>query len=227
MSTRKAQVILIGGFATERPAYAAEIAEIERSGKEVLFLNPRGTIEEKVRNIERELDREVDLVAYSQGCMVAAIIASHCNAVRRVILINPVGLIGKDSPIRLICRFARQTIEEVYVLKCAFRLNFMPLRISTRVSLGFLKNCLCNPHIWRDVSDIAKANIVPLIHEARNRGVEVVLLSARNDRVFPADRIEASGFLVDRWAMFVWKDASHNVSYLRQAGAVRQILEQR
>ena len=226
-------IVIIGGFGVGKIAYAAEIAELEKTGKKVLFFNPKGTIREKVISVYTEIKNQslgkIDLVGFSEGSLVAALLALARNLeVQRLVLVNPAGLIGEDSVARLVCRFIRQIVEEgAYVFKKAFHLNFAPLRVSARVGLEFLKNCLCNRYIWQELSEITQTDIVSLLRDLKKGGVEIILVSAHSDRVFPKERIakklEDEPLLVE-WLSFKWKDASHNVSYLKETIVLRQIL---
>jgi len=231
MSTKKNLVVIIGGFAGEITAYADEISALEKSGKTVLFFNPKGTIQEKMGSVYAETKNlgEIDLVGFSEGAIVATKLATELQ-IRRLILVNPAGLIGKDSVAVLICRFIRQVIEEeMHALNCALHLNFNPLRVLTRVELEFLKNCLCNPHLWQELSEITQARIESSLYDLKKGRVEIILISAKSDRIFPEERIakvlkEFHPVEWIKWVNFVEKDASHNASFLKEPGVLRQIL---
>ena len=232
MGTTRRLVVAIGGLGLEKESYP-EVTELGKSGDVVLFTNLKGTtVREKAAWVMTQLPESlegIDIIGFSQGCLVATEIACHLETLRCLVLVNPAGLIGDDSSLCLTCRFILQIVEEwAYALKCAFRLNLKPLRNSARANLDFLKNCLCNFHLWQEISEMAQARVVPSLRDLKKRSVNIVLLTAENDRIFPKERIvktlEEEPDLIDEWTMFPEKDASHNASYLQETGIIRQVL---
>jgi len=216
-------IVVIGGFSTPKTAYAAEMSELENSGKSVLFIEYDKDIESELRkkNIE-----QAEFAVYSYDCRMINFAIKHPERVKRLVLINAAGLIGKDTTIDLLFRFARQMVEETYTLVRAMPSEPQTLLTAAKVVWGFVGTAIRN---LREVPKIAHSDIVPSLLRLRQLKVEVILLHAYSDRVFPKDRVintlgEDPYRLIAGWAMFAEKDASHNVSYLKRPGSLRQIL---
>ncbi|MDD2696759.1 MAG: hypothetical protein PHE52_01200 [Candidatus Pacebacteria bacterium] len=232
MNTARVPLIAIGGLSVGKEAYP-ELIELGKLENVVLFTNPKGTtIREKTNRIIAQLPKsfeEADIVSFSQGSLVATKIACHLKTPRRLILVNPAGLIDDDSPTALIGRFFLQVAEEIrYAIRHAFHLDFKPLRNSALVGLNFLKNCFCKIYLWQELSEMAHAKVVPSLRDLKERGVKIVLLTAKSDRIFPEKRIaqtlEGEPGLIDEWIHFPGEDASHNASYLKEIGIIRRVL---
>ena len=233
-TTENRLVVAIAGFAAEESLF-----QLKGLGDVVFFADSKvTTIQEKASLVGIQLPESfenIDIIGFSQGALVATLVATevacrHPETLRRLILITPAGFIEDDSTARLACRFILQILEEgVYVLKCAFHLNFKPLRDSIKVGSVLLKNCLRKRHVWQEVSEIAQAKVVPSLHDLKKRGVEIILITANSDRVFPEKRIaktlRGELNLVDRWLSFPEERASHGTPYFGEIGSIiRQIL---
>ncbi len=216
-------VVVIGGFSTSEAAYAAEISELKNSGKSVLFIKYDKDIKSELRVKKIE---QADFVVYSYDCRMLHFAIEYPERVKRLVLINPAGLIGKDTTKDLLFRFARQMVEEAYTLVRTAPSNPRILLTAAKVVWEFVGTAIRN---LRELPKIAHSDIVPLLLKLKQLKVEVILLHAYSDRVFPQARIintlgEDPCQLVAGWAMFKEKDASHNVSYLKRPGVLRQIL---
>lgn len=216
-------VMVIGGFCMPKAAYAAEISLLENSGKKVLFIKDNEDIIGKFR---AKKIRKADLVAFSFVDNALRFTADHPGMVKRIFLINPSGLIGRDTSKNLTFRFARQMAEEAYAFSCAVLSNPRLILTIIRVVWGFSSQSLRR---LSELRDIASSNALPLLSIIKQYKIEVILLNAYSDRVFPAERIvntlgKNPFRLVSRWAIFVREGASHNASYIEKPGAIRQIM---
>ncbi|MBU1132961.1 hypothetical protein KKG08_01680 [Patescibacteria group bacterium] len=216
-------IVIIGGFCTPEAAYAAEMSEIKKAGNGVFFIghNKDVKFELELRNV-----KEADFVVYSYNDRMLRFAKKHPGMVKRLILVNPSGLIGEDTTTKFLFRFARQMIEEACTIFRTALLNPQILLTVAKVVWSFIGLSSRN---LKEVPSIAHSNIVPLLLELKQCKVEVILLHACSDRVFPQERIvktlgEDPFKLIASWSMFIDKDASHNVSYIKKPGALRQIL---
>lgn len=246
-------VVVVGGYGAWSDPYVDELFELAKSGRKVLFLSPDlgikphendaeyfdkfkvpksiGSMAAAVREVLNAKGIEhADFVGHSRGAAVlTSLAASHPELAERLVLINPPGLIGKDSPINLAARkfkegsrrrlsgfFSSQTQEEIR------RLGELPT-VQTKAP-------------WQDM---ARVNLVPLLRDLKERGKEsekprpeVFLLHAQGDVLFPAKRIEKTltsrghdAFeVIDHWSMYTRKKAAHGAPYLELPGALKQIL---
>jgi len=277
-------VVVIGGWATGKTAYAEEMYEIAKSGRKVLFLNPdhglapnegdeeyfkeravAETIARKAAAVQKVLEEKgivrADIVGHSQGAQIAAAMgAVHPELVRRIVLDNPAGMMGKDTRSKLSGRGVIQAAEEGMQtpgrMKKAHDLekqgliekgDWKPGKAYVRERLAQTKLMAEKP-VFRNVTEtagVAATDITPLLQDIRDRNknsdqqIEVVLLNAYSDRIFPEKRIkETLGYeeseasqvsekpfeLVDTWAMYSNKGASHNAPYLELPGTLAHIL---
>ncbi len=287
-------VVIVGGWATRKTAYEDEMYALARSGRKVLFLNPDHGVASDEDDAEYFKDRSVartiamkaaavravleergitnaDIVGHSQGAQIAvAMGARHPELVRRIVLDNPAGMIGKDTRSKLSLRGAAQVIEEgartpARVKKArSLEKEGMIQKGSWKPGRAYLRErvaqakLMAEKPIFRNVTEtagIAATDVTPLLRDIKERNkesdrpIEVILLNAYSDRIIPEKRIkETLGYeepaydretqtyqkpaeahekpfeLVDRWAMYSPKGASHNAPYLELPGTLAHIL---
>ncbi len=228
-------VVFIGGFSCEREMYAGEIEKLKESGREVVFFTASDGIDISIL-VEMGI-RQADFVANSQGAETAIEFAIlHPEFVRRIVLVNPAGLAGKDRVHRLIVRFFWQLIgEELWTIGRALRRDFRPIMALNNARWPFLKSFAMNirRRLSKDTPNLVRMDIIPLLRELKrtNASIEVVLLNAHGDRFFKEVRVakvlgqtEVLFGLFDRWAMYARKGASHNAPYLEAPGTLRWLL---
>jgi pimeloyl-ACP methyl ester carboxylesterase len=135
-------VVFIGGFGANSLAYDAQLYELARRGRKVIYLNPLeglagseeeqtyakdtgipGIIQNKASEVSRLLKElgiaRVDVVGHSQGGAVATLLAAtHPDMVKKLVLDTPAGLVGQKTSAELITRSLDEAASEyVYARK--------------------------------------------------------------------------------------------------------------
>jgi pimeloyl-ACP methyl ester carboxylesterase len=131
-------IVFVGGFATTKEQYKAEIINLVKLGKTVLFVNP----DKGITPTEEESDyfskmnkalppsianksaavsallahlhiQQADIVGNSQGAAVAVgLVGAHPEIAKRLVLDSPAGLVGKGSLTGLLYRVAKDALVQ-------------------------------------------------------------------------------------------------------------------
>lgn len=139
--------------------------------------------------ITRKNLKEVDILSHSEGA-VAAIVAAHMNPsnFRHVVLINPAGLLKKDSLIRLSMRFLFAIYHHIHFSKGKVH------ALSVTLWLNVLWYVLWNPvQSLREAFRLPYCDIRKYILETASKNVcQISAITAVSDRVFPHAQILTS-----------------------------------
>ena len=247
--------IFIGGLGSVKETYEAEMLDLALSGKHTLFVAPdegtpptyeendycnarAGALPDTIRNkaaavaaLLKHLEIiNANIIGHSQGGAVAATLAGmHPELAKRLLLDNPVGLIGKDSTSSLLRRVADEVkIESEFT--------------ESIKSVGRQFARLFHSILWRvteEVPGIAHTDIRPILEsikksKARNgAGPEIILINSNNDQIFKKEAIEKGlgndplTQYIDRYAVRADKNAGHQKFGGREGGELLiQVIEE-
>src|SRR3989344_2940 len=219
-------VVLVGGYSMSEADYAEEIARLTSLGYEVHYLNPDEGAELTREDITRHMliDKEkpfpdllmqkakqvwdslnelgitqAHVIGHSQGGSVAAAFAQwHPEMVRKLIMVNPVGMIGEDAPGYLIPRnIASQGADRKRSKETGK--NEERKAFKKRAAKSIVGKAKFR--LGEDMQSITRTDITPLLRELKNEeGVEVTLLTAKGDKLFPDERVlETLGVDLERF----------------------------
>ena len=246
-------VVLIGGYGTGEKTYQGEIEKLKEFGWNVLFFPPSSSGNrfsqrgfEIIQQLEYTNRIPSALVGHSEGSLVAAFIAGQRPEwVRKLVLISPPGLCGRDTGIRLMTRSVVQLAKETWISFSTKKKNPKRAKAMWRATKVFLQSILKNPiqKIFFEIPMVARSGLLPYLESVRFRAYgrcEVILLTSHEDTVFPIEDMHGKreyrdtmeeknpeGYFwggISRWASFSHGKASHNAIFLEKPGVLIQIL---
>jgi pimeloyl-ACP methyl ester carboxylesterase len=135
---------------------------------------------------ERNIPR-ADVVAHSEGAIYAAIAATAApERFRNFVLVDPAGMIGKDSVLGLAIRSAREGGED----------KKRHAREPFEVQLVGGKNkeyALTAGKTLAEVHAISKSDITDMLEFLRNKGINVSVMTGADDKFFPMEMMNKPG----------------------------------
>lgn len=146
--------------------------------------NKANSVVSLLKHLHESGVEQVDMVAHSEGAIYASLAALKAleipgaAKVRSIILVEPAGLMGKDSVVKLASRFARQAFGNVirnpnlYVRNRKSGRGIFSLRTSVHEALA-----------------IAEANLSDLLKILTENGIKIGIIGGNFDSVFPAREI--------------------------------------
>ena len=129
--------------------------------------------------------QKVMLDGHSMGAIsVLVAAAARAENVSGVVLMNPAGLIGKDTPARLSLRFVKDSVGWRYWLH--------PLSVARYVKgfTGYIGKNI--KHIPSQIGAIARSDTRDLIKQLSDDGIPISIIISEKDKAFPANRIRES-----------------------------------
>jgi pimeloyl-ACP methyl ester carboxylesterase len=153
--------------------------------------------------------QKVDAVAHSEGAInLITAAARDPERFRNIVLIAPAGLIGKDSLINLAIRFAKNFFAERPETLSSFPVEEQEKNLSSLSSkIERVKHCVYENlfRVLSEIQGIVKSDIRDQLEKLKEAGVNIVIVAAVDDKVFPIERIQKmvkaniiKGFLVIR-----------------------------
>ncbi len=130
---------------------------------------------------------QFDAVFHSEGGIngvIAAVI--HPEKFRNIILIDPGGLIGKDSILRLAWRFIMEIIQWIKesIRKPSERKELM--QIEKEILVHIVRSPLIS---IKETGAIANGDSTRMLRALHHQGIGVAIIHSISDRVFPMDKI--------------------------------------
>lgn len=204
-------VTLAGGYGTSSPLHnKVNILEMARQQRRVLFVDePRGIEYDKAKETSGDIDpyflrqaeaiiatldskgiEKTDIVAHSEGCMSAAVVASvYPERIRNLVLFNPGGMIGDDSLVKLVYRFLTEGLNEIK--RDREKMSPAARQQSKDGGEGFKRYLMDDPLKSIDeLRAMASTQIRGLLKQAKEAGVGISIVHGVHDKVFPMDRIQ-------------------------------------
>lgn len=248
--------VFIGGLASVKEDYKKEMLDLARSGKRVLFVAPEkgvpttrededyfiaraGALPETIRNkaeaaaqlLEHLGITGANIIGHSQGGAVAtALVGMRPGLAKRLLLDNPVGIIGGDTTRNLLSR-AHHEAKGGAGATDAFR------------GSGALALQLMRYPVWRatkEIPSIARTDIRPMLAHMKKlkadggKGPEIVLINSNSDLIYTKEDVEKGlgddplNEYIDRYVVRADKDAGHQKFGDRDDGELElQIIDDR
>ncbi len=165
--------------------------------------------------MEQNNIEKADAVAHSESAIYITIAATmHPEKFRNIILVDPAGIIGKDSAPRLMIGFAMDLIKEIIddvrkskdVLYSEYNplhlinAEYLPARPQTSILELAQKVIAIDPlDSIKSFFAISNADILDMIKNLREKGVGVYIIHAADDKIFPTEDVQKmiSGGQVD------------------------------
>jgi pimeloyl-ACP methyl ester carboxylesterase len=188
--------VFIGGFGANSLAYDAQLYELARRGRKVIYLNPLeglagseeeqtyakdtgipGIIQNKASEVSRLLKElgiaRVDVVGHSQGGAVATLLAAtHPDMVKKLVLDTPAGLVGQKTSAELITRSLDEAASEyVYARKKMEDDGDTSYLKEWKERLFHDKRGNLSRFLWRlknEIESLAKTDITPLLDDIQH-----------------------------------------------------------
>lgn len=132
--------------------------------------------------------KTVDLIAHSEGAIPAIIAAlSYPERFRAIVFVDPAGLIGKDSTIKLGARFASMLLKDAQRMRKAPEDKKENMLKAARESAKYF---LTNPKRGiQEVNAIADADIYEMLTALKGLGIKVSVIHGTDDSLFPMGKV--------------------------------------
>lgn len=156
-----------------------EIAEEASSHPAVELRKMAGLI----KSLEALGVEKADVVAHSEGA-IYTVLAAYLfpEKIRNIVLVNPAGVIGKDSLPRLMVGFSadltKQVIKDLMDGGPTFLLN--GLKVLSKNPLQAIKSVLA----------IADSDIRDMLRDVREHGIKISVIATTEDIAFPMKKIQ-------------------------------------
>lgn len=148
----------------------------------------------KAAEIEAVIDNlgdfpKLDLIAHSEGAINATIFTLlNPNRVRSLFLLNPAGLIGKETFLELALRYAKNIgfgFFKEALINNESRPTLTKAAIEATRYVG--KN---TSRAIEDAVAISQSEITDILKEIKSRGTKIYIIHSVDDKVFPMDMVQ-------------------------------------
>lgn len=131
---------------------------------------------------------EVNVVAHSEGGLYTILAATlFPEKFKRIVLVNPGGMIGEDSPRQLVKRTAEETLAEA---SATISDKEKREHAATILRIG-TESAARNPaQSLREMRAIAGTQIHELLRGLKERGVRISIIHSVDDKIFPMERVQ-------------------------------------
>lgn len=204
------------GWAASRAVYEASILGIANEGRRVISMfAPHGIDIDQgfgegdktyavaelrkaaamLQTLEDKDIEQLDIVAHSESAIWTLIIATmHPEKIRNIVLVDPAGLIGKDSTKRLAVSFCFDMVQEALNKEKLPRPNVkrsvQPGSISDL--FGALKNIAGSPlRSLKEILAIRDSDIRSILKDLKKQGKHIAIVQGSRDVIFPMERMGA------------------------------------
>ena len=255
-------IILVGGFGVTKAQHKTEIFNLAKLGKSVIFVSPtkgtepseaeaeffskmEGTLPSSIANKAAAVSallgslkiEQADMVGYSQGAAVAVGYAgTHPEMIKRLVIDNPAGLIGKISTPGLLGRVLKNAkIEREKEFKDLGQMDPELRQYNKEVWAQYYKNL--RRYVWwratTEIPDITKIDLRPALSTIKQKrlaggpGPQITLVNSYNDPIFREDEItrnlgDNEQSFIDNWAMYTDKKRTHGKYSPPKAGETQE-----
>ncbi len=214
----KMPVIFAPGCLTTINTYKNSLKTLSHEGRDAISLNHSGK-EKDIENFEKTTDLpeevqrratslyklimdevengngKIGIIGHSMGAMdtLAATIMAESEApgtVKNIVLVNPAGMVGKDSMPGLGKRFIGQMKQNVELKKDENRPESAKENIDVAIK-EFFKYIKDNPkRAIKEIYAMTNLQIQDLLIELKGRGIGISIIHGVDDLTFPMDRIQ-------------------------------------
>lgn len=149
------------------------------------------TILRKVAALAETIDEKginkIDMNSHSQGCIEAVLFAKlYPEKVRNIVLMNPAGMVGKDSFWRLAFDFLKDSAKQ-------YPESFKKGKLKQTMDMGNIvtTNSLLYPvRALKEVNAIAHTQMHDILKELQEKGIGVVVIHSVDDEAFSMERVQ-------------------------------------
>lgn len=206
-------VVIAPGYGTASPAHIkTNILEMVRLGRRTLFIDePRGIthnfntedtrgiqdyflnqISALIGTMDAKGIQKVDIVGNSEGGIYTIIAASlYPERFENIVLCNTAGMIGEDTSLKLIYRFATDGLRSAIDMQK--RKGSMSAGAKSQMKdgvAGFNKYVVSNPKAsFEEIQSMAGTQIRSIVKDVKSKGVGISIIHTVDDGVFPVDRV--------------------------------------
>lgn len=165
------------------------------------------------RLLQMEAVPEINIVAHSEGAIVAALMALHSPEqgpkVKNLILVSPAGLTGKISGHELGLRFALHSLRTMKEDR-----EFLSSTEGRHMLTESTRRMLRHPIIaLREVHAIAESRIEDVLRLVHEKGINVAIIQGDDDTVFPLGKMEQNAEKTGIARIYVVPKAKHSAIY--------------
>jgi len=200
------------GWSASRGVYEASMLGIADSGRRVVSMfAPHGIDTEEgfgkgentyaaaelrkaaamLKTLEEKDIGQLDIVAHSESAIWTLIVASmHPEKIRNIVLLDPAGLIDKDSTARLATSFALDMVQGALNKEKLPRPEIeRTVKPGSATDLfGALKNMAGNPmESLKAVLAIRDADIRGMLEDLKAQGKHIAVIQGARDEIFPME----------------------------------------
>ena len=148
-----------------------------------------------IMNETKDNNDGINIAAQSMGGMgalVATLMAEAENpgSVKNLVLVNPSGMIGKDSILELGKRFGGQMKQNLEVKEDESRPEYAKenVDIAGKEFFKYVKENLIRA--VKEISAMTSVEITELLVELKNKGIGISIIHGVDDLAFPMDRVQ-------------------------------------
>ncbi len=139
-----------------------------------------------IEAIDKSGVSQVDAIGHSEGGLNLALAATlYPEKFRSIVLIGAAGMVGKDSYLDLVKRFALDEGLKEFKMRDQSNMNsfFEYMR-------SILKYVSHNPLLsHQEIKEISQADILKMTEYLKEKGVGIGVICGANDQVFPIERV--------------------------------------
>lgn len=148
-------------------------------------------IEAFMRVLEEKGIDQVDVVAHSEAGINMILAAGvHPEKIRNIILVDPGGLTGQESPVNLATKFAwdsaKSIISEMKHRRIGVEFYKRMMRAGQEIAKSVAKDPISS---FKEILAIARTQTPEVIKELRNLGKQIRVVHATDDQTFSADKL--------------------------------------
>lgn len=132
---------------------------------------------------------KVDIVGNSLGSATAVITALGApERVRSIVLLDPIGLVGKHSVPELIARYGR---EQLGTSSRALVERGDALKNYTRYIAEGFREAFRNPGLTiEEIKDTPETDLTPMLKELHDQGIKISIIHTTDDEMFPMEKMQ-------------------------------------
>jgi pimeloyl-ACP methyl ester carboxylesterase len=147
-----------------------------------------------IKVIEKKGIEKIDLITHSEGSINGLIAATMIpDKIRNIILVNPAGLIGKDTFPRLLKGFSLEQIHKTIndENRPTYNLDRVEKKPGQKHALNVMKNVAGNVlQSLREGLAIANSDIKDMLKSLKDEGKHIAVIHGAQDHAFPMNKMQ-------------------------------------
>lgn len=205
ISKTETPVLVAHGFAATPRSFKENIVAFAENGRRAISIEAPHGVETKgeqegvpqaelrkmlavLEMLEKKDINQTDVMAHSEAAIYTCFAAKlHPEKFRNFVLVNPAGMIGKDTFGRLAKDFSRDKIQET--LNLIKEKNFSPGTKQIIID-GARALSLHLPKSYQEAKAISGAQIHEMLKDLKKGGHGISVIHSVDDQVFPMERVQ-------------------------------------